>query len=121
MSTTRGFTGRARAAGPDPRLPPGQYDAGDAFPVLAAEVTPRLTAADWTFRIDGLVARPRTWDREELRELPRAEYHGDIHCVTGWSKFGVRFAGVSLDGLLAQAGPAPGATHAVAYSHTGYT
>ncbi|MEU0807532.1 sulfite oxidase-like oxidoreductase [Streptomyces sp. NPDC005970] len=121
MSTTRGFTGRPRTAGPDPRLPPGQYDAGDAFPVLAAEVTPRLAAADWTFRIDGLVARPRTWGHEELRELPRAEYRGDIHCVTGWSKFGVRFAGVSLDDLLAQAGPTADATHAIAYSHTGYT
>ncbi|MEU7242518.1 sulfite oxidase-like oxidoreductase [Streptomyces sparsogenes] len=121
MTITRGFTGRARAAGPERRLPPGQYDAGDAFPVLAAEVTPRLAAADWTFRVDGLVTRPRSWSHEEMRELPRAEYHGDIHCVTGWSKFGVRFAGVSVDDLLAQAGPTPEATHAIAYSHTGYT
>ncbi|GAA2347550.1 sulfite oxidase-like oxidoreductase [Streptomyces cuspidosporus] len=121
MTITRGFTGRARPARPDRRLPPGQYDAGDAFPVLAAEVTPRPAAADWTFRIDGLVARPRSWSHEEMRELPRAEYHGDIHCVTGWSKFGVRFAGVSVDDLLTQAGPAPEATHAIAYSHTGYT
>ena len=28
----------------DPRLPPGQYDAGATFPVLTAEVTPRLDA-----------------------------------------------------------------------------
>ena len=39
----------------DPRLPPGQYDAGTTFPVLTAEVTPHLDLARWTFRVDGLV------------------------------------------------------------------
>jgi DMSO/TMAO reductase YedYZ molybdopterin-dependent catalytic subunit len=118
---TRGFTGRVRAAERDPRLPPGQYDAGDSWPVLSAEVTPKLDAADWTLRIDGLVESPRTWGWDEAHALPRAEYRGDIHCVTSWSKFGVRFAGVSLDDLLAAVRPAPSATHVVAYSHTGYT
>ena len=53
MNVTRGFTGRPRV--PDPGLPPGQYDAGDDWPVLSAEVTPELAPADWTFRVDGLV------------------------------------------------------------------
>jgi DMSO/TMAO reductase YedYZ molybdopterin-dependent catalytic subunit len=118
---TRGFTGRARAADRDPRLPPGQYDAGESWPILAAEVTPALGTDDWTFRVDGLVAKESSWSWEQVRALPRSEYAGDIHCVTGWSKFGVRFAGVSLDTLLAVAEPLPTATHAVAYSHTGYT
>src|SRR5689334_7112233 len=60
MNVTRGFTGRPRV--PDPGLPPGQYDAGDDWPVLSAEVTPELAATDWTFRVDGLVKRPLTWD-----------------------------------------------------------
>ncbi len=119
MNTTRGFTGRARTARPG--LPPGQYDAGDDWPVLSAEVTPDLTPADWTFRVGGLVAEPRTWDWADAHRLPASAYQGDIHCVTGWSKFGVRFAGVSLDAFLAAAGPLPSATHAVAYAHTGYT
>jgi DMSO/TMAO reductase YedYZ molybdopterin-dependent catalytic subunit len=119
--TTRGFTGRSRAADRDPRLPPGQYDAGETWPVLSAEVTPRLAPADWRFRVDGLVERPRDWSWEEARVLPRSEYHGGIHCVTGWSKFGVRFAGVSVDDFLAEARPSAAATHVVAYSHTGYT
>ncbi|MGV9880278.1 sulfite oxidase-like oxidoreductase [Streptomyces sp. NPDC003006] len=118
---TRGFTGRARAADRDPRLPPGQYDARDGWPVLSAEVTPHLAAADWTFRVDGLVAAPRTWTWDEAHALPASEYRGDIHCVTSWSKFGVRFGGVSLDTFLAAARPLPGVTHVVAYSHTGYT
>ncbi|KYK14091.1 MULTISPECIES: sulfite oxidase-like oxidoreductase [Streptomyces] len=119
MNTTRGFTGRARTARPG--LPPGQYDAGDDLPVLSAEVTPDLTPADWTFRVGGLVAEPRTWDWADAHRLPASAYQGDIHCVTGWSKFGVRFAGVSLDAFLAAAGTLPAATHAVAYAHTGYT
>ena len=56
MNVTRGFTGRPRV--PRPGLPPGQYDAGDDWPVLSAEVTPALTPADWTFRVDGLVEEP---------------------------------------------------------------
>ncbi|MFV0137590.1 sulfite oxidase-like oxidoreductase [Streptomyces sp. HMX87] len=119
MNITRGFTGRPRTARAG--LPPGQYDAGDDWPVLSAEVTPDLTAADWSLRIGGLVAEPRTWTWEEARRLPASAYEGDIHCVTGWSKFGVRFGGVSLDAFLRAAGPLPAATHAVAYAHTGYS
>ncbi|GGM96686.1 sulfite oxidase-like oxidoreductase [Streptomyces fuscichromogenes] len=121
MTVTRGFTGRSRADDRDPRLPPGQYDAGESWPVLSAEVTPDLTSADWTFRVDGLVAEERTWSWEEAHALPRSGYQGDIHCVTSWSKFGVRFGGVSLDTFLDLARPLRTATHAVAYAHTGYT
>ncbi|MBN0043693.1 sulfite oxidase-like oxidoreductase [Streptomyces actuosus] len=125
MNVTRGFTGRARPQGASgasgPVLPPGQYDARDDWPVLSAEVTPMLTAEEWTFRIDGLVTRPRTWDWAQAQELPGSVYEGAVHCVTGWSKFGMRFSGVPLDVFLAEVRPDPSATHAVAYSHTGYT
>ena len=119
VNITRGFTGRPRVH--NPGLPPGQYDARDEWPVLSAEVTPDLAPEDWTFRIDGLVAEPRTWDWEQAHALPADAYEGDIHCVTGWSKFGVRFGGVSLDAFLEQVRPLPSATHVVAYAHTGYT
>ena len=55
MTFTRGFSGR-RAR--DPRLPPGQYDVGQDWPVLTAEATPRLSTDNWTFTVDGLVT---TW------------------------------------------------------------
>lgn len=119
MNVTRGFTGRPRVR--NDGLPPGQYDAGDDWPVLSAEVTPDLTPAEWTFTVDGLVAEPRTWTWDEAHALPPSAYEGDIHCVTSWSKFGVRFGGVSLDAFLDAVRPAPEATHVVAYSHTGYT
>ena len=112
--------GRSRGAR-DERLPPGQYDTGSGFPVLTAEVTPRIDAAEWTFRIDGLVGAARSWTLADLRALPGAEYRGDIHCVTTWSKLDTSFAGISLDMLLGEAGVLPEATHVVAWSSTGYT
>jgi DMSO/TMAO reductase YedYZ molybdopterin-dependent catalytic subunit len=118
--TTRGFLGRKRAER-DPRLPPGQYDAGDSWPVLHAEATPRIGTDSWKFTVEGLVEREVTWNWEEIHALPRSRYDGDIHCVTTWSKLGMTFDGVSVDTLLAAAGPLPTATHVLAHSHTGYT
>jgi len=105
----------------DPRLPPGQYDAGNTFPVLTAEVSPRLRAQDWTLRVDGLVETARTWTWDEIHKLPPSTYNGDIHCVTTWSKLGTSFGGVSVDGLFAEVGVRPEATHVLAWSVTGYT
>src|SRR5579872_3748458 len=100
---TRGFSGRGRAR--DPRLPPGQYDAGDDWPVLNAEVTPRIDTSTWTFRMEGVVENPVSWTWAEIRALSWSEYRGDIHCVTTWSKLGVNFSGVSVDLLLDAARP----------------
>lgn len=118
MVFTRGFTGRRQR---DPRLPPGQYDAGADWPILHAESTPSIQTDSWTFTIDGLVESPMTWTWEQIRALPAAGYEGAIHCVTTWSKFGMRFDGVSVDTLLEAARPTPGAAYAMARSHTGYT
>ena len=117
---TRGFRGRERAAS-DPRLPPGQYNAGAEWPVLAEEPTPRLDTETWSFAVKGLVQTPTTWTWEQIRALPESSYTGDIHCVTHWSKLGMTFTGVSVDTLLAAVGPLDTATHVVAYAHTGYT
>jgi DMSO/TMAO reductase YedYZ molybdopterin-dependent catalytic subunit len=117
---TRGFTGRGRAER-DPRLPPGQYDAGTTWPVLNAEVTPHLDTATWTFRVEGEVERPWSWTWDEIHALARSTYEGAIHCVTTWSKFDMTFTGVSVDTLLEIAGPLPSASHVMATAHTGYT
>ena len=116
---TRGFSGHRRER--DARLPPGQYDVGNDWPVLTAEPTPKVDTATWTFRVEGAVATPTTWTWEEAHSLPPSSYSGDIHCVTTWSKLGISFAGVSVDAFLAAAQPLPGATHVMAFSHGGYT
>lgn len=117
---TRGFTGRGRPGG-DRRIPPGQYDTGEDWPVLTAEATPAISTGDWSFAVEGLVERPSSWNWEEIHALPPSSYEGPIHCVTTWSKFGMRFTGVSVDTLLEAARPRPEATHVLAFSHTGYT
>ncbi len=117
---TRGFAARNPNTR-DPLLPPGQYDAGDPWPVLSAEVTPTLPSEDWSFTIEGLVAEPTSWTWDEIHDLPPSSYIGAIHCVTAWSKFGMTFTGVSIDTLLDVVTMTSGATHAMAVSHTGYT
>jgi DMSO/TMAO reductase YedYZ molybdopterin-dependent catalytic subunit len=120
VGVTRGFKGRLRQER-DNRLPPGQYDIGNDWPVLTAEATPKLSTETWSFSIEGLVRDPVSWNWDEIHALAPASYEGAIHCVTTWSKFGVRFSGVSVDTLLAAAGPLPEASYVVAFSHTGYT
>ncbi|RIJ68910.1 sulfite oxidase-like oxidoreductase [Nakamurella silvestris] len=117
---TRGFFGRPRQQR-DPRLPPGQYDTGADFPVLTAEVTPRLVPERVTVSVDGLVRTPTRWTWSELHALEQSEFRGDIHCVTTWSKLGTRFGGVGVDVLLDLAEPLDAATHVLATSTTGYT
>jgi DMSO/TMAO reductase YedYZ molybdopterin-dependent catalytic subunit len=117
---TRGFAGREHKTR-DPRLPPGQYDTGNGWPVLTAEVTPHVDTASWTFAVEGLVAQPTTWTWDEIHALPNSDFSGDIHCVTTWSKLGVHFRGVSVDTLLDAAQVQPTATHVLAFSTTGYT
>ena len=117
---TRGFTGRLHRVR-DERLPPGQYDVGSDFPVLTAEVTPRLDPQRWSITVDGLVTEARTWTWDDAHRLPASEFHGDIHCVTTWSKLGTRFGGVSVDTLFDAARPLPEASFVLATSTTGYT
>ena len=81
-SFTRGFTGRARQVR-DPRLPPGQYDVGDDWPVLTAEVTPHLAPERWTMTVDGLVASPTTWSWDEMQALPQRPQAAAAACCPG--------------------------------------
>ena len=118
MKLTRGFHGRGNR---DPRLPPGQYDVGRDWPVLTAEATPRLSTDKWSFAVEGLVDQKVSWTWAEMMALPPSDFMGDIHCVTTWSKLGVRFRGVSVDTLLEAAQPLPSASYVLARSTTGYT
>jgi DMSO/TMAO reductase YedYZ molybdopterin-dependent catalytic subunit len=116
---TRGFVGRPHEVRSS-RLPPGQHES-TSWPVLAAEPTPRLDTATWSFKVEGLVEQPISWTWEQIHALKEAVFVGDIHCVTTWSRLGMTFNGVAVDTLLEVAKPLPSATHVVAFSHTGYT
>jgi DMSO/TMAO reductase YedYZ molybdopterin-dependent catalytic subunit len=89
--------------------------------VLAAEPTPRIDTASWTFKVEGLVENPTSWSWEGIHSLTQSTFEGDIHCVTTWSRLGMTFKGVSVHTLLAAARPFGSASHVVAFSFTGYT
>jgi DMSO/TMAO reductase YedYZ molybdopterin-dependent catalytic subunit len=115
---SRGFAGRRRDA-PTGRLPPGQYDVADGFPVLSAGPTPHTPLTDWDFTVRGQLDDMRRWSWAEFQALPRESISVDLHCVTSWSKFDTRWEGASLDTLLADVETA--AEFAVAFSDGGYT
>lgn len=83
------------------RLPPGQ-SLTQKFPVLHYGPIPTFNPATWDFRIWGEVEQPVRWTWEEFNQLPRTEIVMDIHCVTRWSKFDTRWAGVSVRTLIDQ-------------------
>ncbi len=90
------------------RLPPGQAETRK-FP-LVGETSPAPEALDlarWSLSLEGLVAPPRSLTHAELLALPQRERVVDIHCVTGWTRFGMRFTGLPLASLLAEVGASP--------------
>jgi len=116
---SRGFSGRPRVdRDVAARLPPGQY-LETGFPVLTAGPTPQVPHEQWQLSIDGEVAAPQEWTWDEFGRLAFETVPCDIHCVTKWSKLGTSFRGVSLDLLLAQAGPRGG--YAMVHSYGGYS
>ena len=88
---SRGFR-RARDR-PDGRLPPGQYDVGDGFPVLSAGPTPHTSLTHWDLSMHDATGRLTRWTWEEFRALPHEPITVDIHCVITWSKFDTRWKG----------------------------
>jgi DMSO/TMAO reductase YedYZ molybdopterin-dependent catalytic subunit len=109
-------------AGYDPaRLPPGQT-LTDKWPVLHAGDVPRYGSLDtWTLRVFGEVENEVELSWEELNALPRSENVQDIHCVTRWSHFDMRFGGVHPNEVLALARPKPSARFVVAHAEAGFT
>jgi DMSO/TMAO reductase YedYZ molybdopterin-dependent catalytic subunit len=78
---------------------------------------PVFDERDWTLEIGGLVKTPRTLTYADLQALPRAEQVSDFHCVTGWSVYGVHWAGVRFRHLLDLVEPLPEA-HAIRFVST---
>ena len=87
--------------------------------MLSAGPTPRVSVAQWDFRVHGAVAEEQRLSWEQFRALPHEELTADIHCVTKWSKLDTRWRGVSLDLLLREAQPV--GSYVVAFCDGGYT
>ena len=102
------------------RLPPGQIETRK-WPVLHYGHVPVLDLARYRFRVWGLVERPLELGWEELQALPRQETLCDIHCVTRWSRYDNRFAGVPAAELLRRAAVRPGAGYVLVHAAPDYT
>ena len=115
----KGFQGKG---GTNPeRLPPGQTQV-TGWPVLTYGPTPQIDREKWSLTIDGAVNTPITLSWEEFNNLPKTELATDIHCVTRWSKFDMKWNGVSLDELIGLAGGlTKDAQHVIAETVEGYT
>lgn len=102
------------------RLPPGQ-SLTLKWPVLHEGGVPRFDPAAWDFRIAGLVEKPQrlTWD--EFSRLPMTSVTADMHCVTRWSRFDVRWEGVAFQEVMKIAGARPEAKYVMVLAEQGYT
>ena len=102
------------------RVPPGQYLA-KRWPVLSAERTPKFNGKDWDVSVEGLVENPITWSWQEFLQLPKIEQVNDLHCVTTWSKFDLKFCGVPFWQFVALVSPLPRAQFVLCHAYDGYT
>ena len=112
---------RAETLGIDAtRLPPGQSPTVK-FPVLTIGAEPDVPTDSWSFSIHGEVDAPFALRWDELLAEPQAEQVSDVHCVTRWSQFDMRWSGVRVRELIERARPRAAATHAMIHAHGGYT
>lgn len=88
------------------RLPPGQIETR-RFPIVG-ERTPSTSLASnpqsWELEVVGLVVNPLTLNLNSFLSMADQELEADIHCVTSWSRFEVRWTGIPLANLLERAG-----------------
>jgi DMSO/TMAO reductase YedYZ molybdopterin-dependent catalytic subunit len=91
------------------KLPPNQQLIKTSRWPVVGEKEPRLDTSPWRLSIVGLVDRPQDLALEELRQFPVTELAVDVHCVTRWSRLGMRFRGVPLQHLLEAAHVLPAA------------
>ncbi|HAV61995.1 MAG TPA: sulfite oxidase-like oxidoreductase [Verrucomicrobiales bacterium] len=102
------------------RLPPGQRLVTD-FPTLDLGIQPEVPLDRWTLSIHGKVETPVTLTWSQFQGLEQFEDVSDFHCVTTWSQFDMRFAGVAFLTLADLVRPLPAASHVYFKSYDGYT
>jgi sulfoxide reductase catalytic subunit YedY len=84
-------------------LPPVGGGAKGHFRVYTVTDIPSFTSDTWKFAVGGLVAKPETFEWEDLLKLERKVQVSDFHCVTGWSVYKVTWEGIPLSQLLDRA------------------
>jgi DMSO/TMAO reductase YedYZ molybdopterin-dependent catalytic subunit len=113
------LTGKVARTG-DERLPPGQHVVRD-WPILDLGSTPRVNEDNFRLDVTGAVEHPASLSFAQFKALPQSDFVTDIHCVTTWSRYDNRWAGVSTRELLDIVMPRPEAHFVELHSSDGYT
>ncbi|WP_236561080.1 molybdopterin-dependent oxidoreductase [Pontibacillus sp. HMF3514] len=80
---------------------------------------PEVNDENFSFKIDGFVHNPQSWNWKEFVDLNRNVQVSDFHCVTGWSVYDVTWEGIKLKDILDQAGINSDARYVKFYSQDG--
>ena len=102
------------------RLPPGQ-NVVKKWPVLDLGVQPHVPKDRWKLTVNGAVENPVVWSWNDFLAQPQTDIVADIHCVTTWSLYDSRWAGVTTKHFLSVVRPKREARFVVFHSHDGYT
>ncbi|HEV2317086.1 MAG TPA: molybdopterin-dependent oxidoreductase [Thermoplasmata archaeon] len=104
-----------------PRVPPGQIRT-ERWPVLHAGSIPQeLTVENWDLSVHGEVERPSTLRFADLLRFPQKEVECDIHCVTSWTRLGMRWRGVPFSAVADAVVPDPAVRFVVMECEQGFT
>jgi len=82
---------------------------------------PKIDPSKWKFRIFGLVKKEREFNLGEFVSLPQVKVLSNIHCVTGWSRLGNLWEGVSTGEMKRLMDIAPAAKFVIVHSLGGFT
>ncbi|MGI8316381.1 molybdopterin-dependent oxidoreductase [Halobacillus mangrovi] len=90
-----------------------------SFRYYTVTTMPEITDKNFSFKIDGLVDQPQSWNWKQFVELNRDVQVSNFHCVTGWSVYDVRWEGIKLKDLLERVGINKEAKYVKFYSQDG--
>ena len=106
---------------PSGTLPPGQTEIESLRVLHTGTGIPEYDTDTLRFEVYGLVDKPLSFTWEEFRALPSVIRESDFHCVTGWTKFGNKWEGVSFSHIKNIAKIRPNARYATIECLSGYT
>jgi DMSO/TMAO reductase YedYZ molybdopterin-dependent catalytic subunit len=102
------------------RTPPGQRVVPN-LPVLDLGIQPDIATATWTLKLAGAIEHPQKLNWQTFMQLPQREIIADIHCVTHWTRFDVKWQGVAAKDIVALARLKSEVKFVVLHSADGYT
>lgn len=124
LALSRGLAAAASRTGPDRRFTGSREEAsftGNAHPVTnwLSDSRQRIAREDWRLTVDGAVRAPLALDYDGIVALAAEARRATLDCTGGWYTV-QEWSGAPLAGLLARAGPLPGARSVRVVSATGY-